>query len=127
MAWKGARESLRTSTAGAERRGFTLLELVVTLAVLALAAGPGLPPLRPAAGRSSRAPADDESRLDALGGARRPRHRGARPRGALGGDGPRAGGARRGYGARRPAGRRPHRAPPPGRRARVRTSARDGR
>src|SRR5256884_2251081 len=32
-------ESVRTSTAGAERRGFTLLELVVTLAVLRLAVG----------------------------------------------------------------------------------------
>ncbi|TMA69075.1 MAG: type II secretion system protein GspH [Deltaproteobacteria bacterium] len=50
MAWKGAREILLTSTAGAERRGFTLLELVVTLAVIALAAGLVLPRLGDARG-----------------------------------------------------------------------------
>src|SRR3989442_8853758 len=49
MAWKGARESLRTSTAGAEH-GFTLLELVVTLAVIALAATLVLPKLGDARG-----------------------------------------------------------------------------
>src|SRR5439155_76682 len=48
--WKGARESLRTSTAGAEPRGFTLLELVGTLAVIALAAGLVLPRLGDARG-----------------------------------------------------------------------------
>src|SRR5436853_37296 len=52
MAWKGGRESLRTSTAGAERRGFTLLELVVTLAGIALAAG-----IRLAAGTAGGTPA----------------------------------------------------------------------